>query len=139
MKRIHQVDASDYKWQFGIPQCRGLYGEGKTEAATKFWKSAEARHLLEKMMAANKRTPKEKIRAKVSFVQAEAIARIVAVNDERIAAGGANPQAKLTAEQVSEIRASKEANKVLRERFGVSRSTIKRLRRGEGWQYGDPR
>ena len=48
--------------------------------------------------------------------------------------GARNPAAKLTAEQVLEIRESSAAEPVLARQYGVSRATIGRARRGDSWQ-----
>lgn len=51
--------------------------------------------------------------------------------------GGAG--AKLTMEQAREIRASQDSGPVLAERYGVNRSLINSIRRGEAWiDYDDP-
>lgn len=51
----------------------------------------------------------------------------------------ASSQAKLTLEQVREIRASDESNLALAERFGVNRSRIGAIRRGVAWKdYSNP-
>lgn len=42
-------------------------------------------------------------------------------------------KAKLTIEQAREIRMSTESGPVLAERYGVSRSIVNRIRRGEAW------
>lgn len=49
----------------------------------------------------------------------------------RRARGCANPNAKLTDEQVAEIRNSTERTKILCERYGVSRSLVQGIRRGK--------
>lgn len=48
--------------------------------------------------------------------------------------GERNRHAKLSWEQAREIRRSKEQTKVLAERFGVCRSTIKFIRAGSTWK-----
>lgn len=50
------------------------------------------------------------------------------------ARGEGSPTAKLTPEQVATIRASKERTKVLMARYGVVKSTIQKIRRGETWK-----
>ena len=52
----------------------------------------------------------------------------------RNARGVKHWKAKLSAKEVLEIRESKEKTKVLRLRFGVSRSTIQNIRRGSMWK-----
>jgi len=47
--------------------------------------------------------------------------------------GATNGNAKLTAEQVAEIRASSEKQVVLASRYGVGQSQIGRIKRGEQW------
>lgn len=47
--------------------------------------------------------------------------------------GEANSMAKLTRAQVDEIRASKDPISTLVERYGVSKSHVYRLRRGDRW------
>lgn len=46
---------------------------------------------------------------------------------------GANPRAKLTQEAVEIVRSSALSGAELGRRFGVDRSSINRIRRGEGW------
>jgi hypothetical protein len=48
--------------------------------------------------------------------------------------GAAHGQAKLTPEQVAEIRAATGLNREVAARFGVSPSTISLIRRGETWR-----
>jgi transposase len=48
--------------------------------------------------------------------------------------GEKNPKAKLTPEQVLEIRASTESDKALADRFGVWQSTIYAIRTGKKWR-----
>jgi hypothetical protein len=43
--------------------------------------------------------------------------------------------AKLSADQVREIRASSESDRVLGERFGVDRNNISAIRRRETWKH----
>ena len=51
----------------------------------------------------------------------------------------ARPVAKLTMEQAREIRASADSGPVLAERYGVNRSLINGIKRGEAWiDYDDP-
>jgi len=50
--------------------------------------------------------------------------------------GQRNPRAKLTDAQANEIRDSTEQTKVLAERFGVHRATIKFIRAGATWKGG---
>lgn len=52
---------------------------------------------------------------------------------ERTARGEKQGQSKLKSEQVDQIRASKDTCDTLSKRFGVSRSQISRIRRGERW------
>lgn len=47
--------------------------------------------------------------------------------------GDTSPHAKLTPEQVQEIRASSGTQRSLASRYGVNPSTIGRIRRGESW------
>ena len=47
--------------------------------------------------------------------------------------GANNPKAKLTTEQAAAIRASKEPTRFLVARYGVSRTTIQRIRQGTLW------
>jgi len=51
--------------------------------------------------------------------------------------GGQNPASRLTATEVEEIRALTGPESKIAAKFGVSRSTIGRIRRGEAW--ADPR
>ncbi len=51
--------------------------------------------------------------------------------------GGNNPAARLSADDVLEIRTRSESEPSLAREFGVSRATIGRVRRGESWR--DPR
>ena len=44
-------------------------------------------------------------------------------------------EAKLTAEQVLEIRASSETQRVLAERYGVSKALVGRIKRRELWRH----
>jgi DNA invertase Pin-like site-specific DNA recombinase len=53
--------------------------------------------------------------------------------------GEKNHQAKLTASDVRAIRAASGTRAVLAARFGVSRSTIKRIRTWNGWLHLGPR
>jgi hypothetical protein len=48
-------------------------------------------------------------------------------------AGEANPQAKLTATQVTEIRCSPDSGRGVANRFGVSEATISFIRSGKRW------
>lgn len=50
--------------------------------------------------------------------------------------GERNPAAKLTPEQVNEIRQSKEFSTTLAARFGVHKETVGRIRRGLSWGHG---
>jgi HNH endonuclease len=50
--------------------------------------------------------------------------------------GQRNPRAKLTDEQAAAIRDSIEQTKVLAERYGVCRATIKYIRAGTTWRGG---
>lgn len=56
---------------------------------------------------------------------------------DKIRHGTLRPRAKLTIEQVREIRASPEPTRVLAERFGVGKSAIRRIRSGRTWQPRD--
>ncbi len=56
-------------------------------------------------------------------------------NKGRQARGGKNSHAKLTAEQVLEIRASTEMNKVLAEKYGVGASTISSIITRRIWKH----
>lgn len=47
--------------------------------------------------------------------------------------GEAHPNARLTREQVEEIKASPESQRKLGSRFGVSKTVIGNIRRGEAW------
>lgn len=47
--------------------------------------------------------------------------------------GSAHPNAKLTDEQVREIKASTDGYRVLARRYGVGQTTIRRIRKGETW------
>lgn len=47
--------------------------------------------------------------------------------------GSANPRAKLSAEAVIEVRASREMGKVLAQRYGVSQACISEARTGKKW------
>ena len=47
--------------------------------------------------------------------------------------GERNSSAKLTTEQVQEIRSNTEASRVVAERYGVSKSQINNIRRGGSW------
>ena len=60
--------------------------------------------------------------------------------DARVAAGKrASNQAKLTAEQAREIRESLESGPVLALRYGVNKSLINNIKRGEAWRvYASP-
>lgn len=49
------------------------------------------------------------------------------------AAARKSPNAKLTPEMVAEIRVSEESGPVLAERYGVNRSLIPRIKRGDAW------
>lgn len=51
--------------------------------------------------------------------------------------GADHPSAKLTAEQVREIRMSDEAGVSLARRLGVSKSTIYAIRNGQNWRMSD--
>lgn len=48
--------------------------------------------------------------------------------------GARNPAAKLTLEQIDQIRASQDSENVLALRFGVTRATIGRAKRNESWR-----
>lgn len=48
--------------------------------------------------------------------------------------GAQNPKAKLTPEQVSQIKASKVPTKQLASQYGVNRTTIQRARSGKQWK-----
>jgi hypothetical protein len=48
--------------------------------------------------------------------------------------GARNPQARLTAEDATEIRTRTEPESILAEEFNVSMATIGRIRRGESWK-----
>lgn len=50
------------------------------------------------------------------------------------ARGSANPKAKLTQAQASEIAVSSEKTRSLAARFNVNRTTIQRIRRGAAWK-----
>lgn len=52
--------------------------------------------------------------------------------------GERNPAAKLSVGMVSEIRESSESESVLAERYGVTRATIGRVKRGESWRSVGP-
>ncbi len=56
-----------------------------------------------------------------------------ALKKGRFAVGKLNGRAKLTVDQVKEILESKESGASLAEKFGVNRSSVNRIRRGEGW------
>jgi hypothetical protein len=127
--RIHDVPADEYKSRFGIPQCVGLVGEGKGDGARRYWTSEEARANLEKMRAANGRAPKLNPKPTVPATKAAMIDRI-----RNYGVGETNAAAKLTVEQVAEIRQSKDKTGDLCRRFNVSRTTIKGIRKGERWQ-----
>lgn len=62
-------------------------------------------------------------------------ARIAKITKARRAAVG-----KITQEQAIEIRLSDESGPVLAERFGVTRTMISRIKRGESWahEFGNP-
>jgi len=47
--------------------------------------------------------------------------------------GAGNPKAKLTAEQVSEIKQAPGSSYAIAARFGVNASTIQRIKRGDAW------
>jgi hypothetical protein len=49
--------------------------------------------------------------------------------------GEASSNAKLTAKRVREIRASKESQRALAKRFGVSKNAIRLVQIGESWRY----
>lgn len=51
--------------------------------------------------------------------------------------GETNPRAKLTREQVLEIRASSEMGTELARRFGLSKSTVCQIRKGLRWKHLD--
>ncbi|WP_395451174.1 MucR family transcriptional regulator [Aminobacter sp. UC22_36] len=128
--RIHNIDAADYKERFGIPQCRGLVGEGKSDAARRYWASEEARPKIEKMLeAGTNRTRTSNYRPNVPATKAEMVSRIASYG-----IGETNAAAKLTAEQASEIKHSTERTGDLCRRFGISRTTVKGIRKGERWQ-----
>lgn len=57
------------------------------------------------------------------------------LSKERQARGAELPQAKLTEEQVKEIRASKESTRLAGLRYGVSRMTISLVRRKATWSH----
>lgn len=127
-KRIHNLEAADYKEMFGIPQKRGLVGEGKNDAARRYWTSPEARPNIEKMLAATSRSQPDTRRPFAPATKARMTERIAVYG-----AGETNAAAKLSQEQAREIWRSKEPTKDLCRRFSVTRSTIKRIRRGEAW------
>lgn len=47
--------------------------------------------------------------------------------------GADHPRARLTVDQANEIKAADGSQRVLARRYGVSKSTIARIRRGESW------
>ncbi len=53
----------------------------------------------------------------------------------RAAKGSGNGQAKLTEEQVLEIRASSEAQRVLAARYGVSQTLVSKIRLRKFWKH----
>lgn len=55
------------------------------------------------------------------------------VRNGRTNPGAANPKAKLTREQVEEIRSSSESNRKTAEQFGISQMQVWRIRRGLRW------
>lgn len=57
------------------------------------------------------------------------------VRKGRHAYGPRNGHAKLAVEQVREIKASKEAGRVLAKRLGVSEATISMIRSGKNWSH----
>jgi hypothetical protein len=48
--------------------------------------------------------------------------------------GERNPMAKLTAEQVIEIRGATGSHREIAERYGVGREAVSKIKRGERWQ-----
>jgi hypothetical protein len=54
---------------------------------------------------------------------------------ERMARGARHGQAKLTAEQVWEIKTSQDTNRALATKFGVSRTLIGDIRTGRVWRH----
>jgi hypothetical protein len=113
----------------GMMECVGLVGEGKGDGARRYWTSEEARANLEKMRAANGRTPKLNPKPMVPATKAAMIDRI-----RNYGVGETNAAAKLTVGQVAEIRQSKDKTGDLCRRFNVSRTTIKGIRKGERWR-----
>lgn len=74
----------------------------------------------------------KKAAANGSFSRPERAARIAASKRK-------SDSAKLTMEQAREIRASTESGPVLAERYGVNRSLIGGIRRGQAWRdYSNP-
>ena len=57
-----------------------------------------------------------------------------ALQKGRFAIGDLNGRSKLTPEQVKELLQSPESGASLAKKWGVNRSTINRIRRGEGWR-----
>jgi hypothetical protein len=53
----------------------------------------------------------------------------------RIAHGEMGGTSKLTEKQVLRIRASKDKTSILMERYGISRSQVKRIRAGTTWSH----
>lgn len=51
--------------------------------------------------------------------------------------GEANVNAKLDAEKVRDIRAAKRGGQALADQFGITYSTLKRIRRRESWKHVD--
>jgi hypothetical protein len=52
--------------------------------------------------------------------------------------GAKNPQAKLTAEQVAEIRAAPGSQRKIAARFGVGQTQVGKIKRGERWRNHQP-
>jgi hypothetical protein len=57
-----------------------------------------------------------------------------ALKKGRFAIGHLNGRAKLDQQQVRDLKDSKESGSALARKLGVNRSTINRIRRGEGWR-----
>lgn len=49
--------------------------------------------------------------------------------------GARNPNSRLTDENITEIRASRESHATLASRFGVAHTTIRNIRAGESWKH----
>lgn len=59
-------------------------------------------------------------------------------HNQVVSRGEQNGKAKLTADQIRQIRASKEMHKVIAWRFGISQSHVNDIRGGRVWRHVQP-